>query len=132
MRLYIYEPGLPGFIRAELAVTESEWGQVLAGHCGAEGVLDGPTLNAHTEVLERHELLAVSTRRRALLAWEAREDDAFEAAQERWRREADIGEVREHAGRSCPEALELVRAGMPAEESRRFAANHVCRGLRAV
>jgi len=63
---------------------------------------------------------------------EARKDDAFEAAQERWRHEADVEAVREQAGRGCSEALELIRAGLAPEEIRRFAALHVCGGLRAV
>jgi hypothetical protein len=128
-RLYIYDRA--GFIRAEHAVTESEWGQVRAGVCGPEGVLD-ISLNERTEALERDELLAVSTRRRALLAWEARDDVTFEAAeQQRWLA-ADVQTVREHAGLGCSEALELVAAGMPPEETRRFGAEHVCGRLRAV
>jgi hypothetical protein len=128
-RLYIYDRG--GFIRAEIAVTDSEWGQVRTGVCGPDGVLD-ISLNERTEVLERDELLAVSTRRRALLAWEARDDDAFEAAEKRRWLAVDVQTVREHAGLGCSEALELVAAGIPSEEARRFGAEHVCHRLRAV
>jgi hypothetical protein len=128
-RLYVYDRG--GFIRAEHAVTESEWGQVRAGLCPPDGVLD-ISLNEGCEVLERDELLAVSTRRRALLAWEARDDDAFEATEMRRWLEADVQTVHEHAALGCHQALELVRAGMPPEETRQFGAEHVCGRLRAV
>jgi hypothetical protein len=129
MRLYIYDRA--GFVRAEIAVPDSEWAQVRAGRCGPEGVLD-ISLNESSEALERDELLAVSSRRRALHAWEARDDNKFEATMERRWLEADVQTVKEHAGWGCSEALELVRAGMPPEETHRFGAEHVCGRLRAV
>jgi hypothetical protein len=123
-RLYIYSRG--GFIRAEIAVTESEWGQVRAGLCPPDGVLD-ISLNEHSEALERDELLAVSTRRRAPLAGRLET-----TTRSRWRRSSDglrsssRQSVREHAALGCHQAQGLVAAGIPAEEARLFGAEHVC------
>jgi hypothetical protein len=131
MRMYAYRPGPPGYILAEVALTEEQWAEVSSGAMDRY-LIDGLSAFAgaasRVEVLSRDELLAVSTRRRALLAWEADEDSAFEHGEAKERRRWAEGEVREHAACGCPEALELVAQGMASEAVRSFVAEHLCEG----
>jgi hypothetical protein len=60
------------------------------------------------EKLTREELLAVSTRRRALAAWEARDESAFEAGQAAKRRDDALANLKMWAIEGCSHARRLL------------------------
>jgi hypothetical protein len=126
MRVYMYRPGRPGFILAEAVVEESIWTQHLAGHVGRRFVADHLCPLDVDELLTRDEMLEVSTRRRALLAWEADDDAPFnEGMDRRW---ADLAadNVREEAAMGCPDAQAIIARGLDPEEADQFQREHVC------
>jgi hypothetical protein len=125
MRLYLYRTGRPGFVLAEAAVKESMWAEHLAGQVDRRFLAD-QLCPADEELLTRSEMLEVSTRRRALLAWEARDDVPFEHGMESWGAELDDQTVRDEAARGCPDALAIISRGLDRQDVEQFVREHVC------
>ena len=77
MRLYVYQPGPPGYISAEFAMPDRQWreleGRRLSGHAEA----GTPPMSEHSRILPRDQVPTD-----VLAAWEAGDDTGFEEANE--------------------------------------------------
>ena len=132
MRVYGYHAGSPGYISAEFGVDDQEWSE-LSDRWSASG--GGPRRNVHLfgteipgEALTREELLEVSTRRRALLAWEAKDDSALSRAQAQESADHDAWSVSLDAEEGCKVAQAIMARGLPADECREHVISHLHRG----
>ena len=71
MRLFAYVPGRPGYVIAEIAISDITATVVLALREAAAG-------GSGARLLTRREMLASWTSRSALLAWEMKDDQRME------------------------------------------------------
>ncbi len=135
MRLFVYQAGNPGFVLSECVMPDAEWAEhVEQGanpatsmwvnvETGYPDAKDRPRY----EVLTREQMLEVSTRRRALLLWEAKDDEAFEKTQTVARYNSYLDDVRLGAKEGCSMALEVLALDEPPfERLVDVVSRHVC------
>ena len=132
MRVYGYHAGSPGYISAEFAVDDQEW-SALSDRWSASGGGSRRTVclfgtEIPGEALTREEMLAVSTRRRALLTWEAKDDSGLSRAQEQEFADNDAHGVRLDAEEGCKEAQAIMARGLPRDECREHLNSHFHHG----
>ena len=121
MRVFGYVEGSPGYIAGEIATTEHDWAEVERRGLSRTSLEDIPG-----EACTREELLAVSTRRRALLAWEGGDDSVMERTEADFRYENESEEVRMFALEGCLEAQAIVSRGLDRAECSWWAHVHSC------
>jgi hypothetical protein len=91
------------------------------GHLAALDEFDPEQWPNLRVVLSREELCATEEGRRALAAWDAGDDSAFEADNTLAVRQGRREDVLKDAEEGNQEAIALVAAGLPDEEVRRYA-----------
>ena len=122
MRMFVYEPGEPGqrgSIRAEFFVPEAEVDAI-------DGGTWAPSHSDQGEIVTREQLLAVSTRRSALLAWEAGDDRTAEADHLTFKRNIVEDAVRRNALDGCVDAGRILARGFDLAEAEGHLDAHSC------
>ena len=113
MRVYGYVAGNPGYVVAEFGVRDEEWTE--NQHVSRKAMdVDGWRIPG--EALTREEMLTVATRRRALLAWEEKDDSGLCKAQVADLRDELTTSVRLDAEEGCRVAGEVIARGLPEDE----------------
>jgi len=124
MRVFGYITGKPGYIITEFGVRDEEWTAEVSRVTSRKAIdVDGWRIPG--EALTREEMLAVSTRRRALLAWEAKDDSALSRAQAQELVDNEALAVRMDAEEGCKVAGQIMARGLPADECLEHARRHL-------
>jgi hypothetical protein len=131
MRLYTVEPAsVRGAMHVvgEVVIFEEDWAEHLTRHTSRTN-LPNMVLGMNTmKAMTREELQETKDGRRALLAWDARDDSTFMRFEEARRYERDREEFLEFLAEGHQGASDLVRQGRDQDPAalRRYVMEHIC------